>query len=395
MKSYFNNKKKILITVIMVFFLITTITVIYASYIDPFSLSDNPLPSIDTGLANQTKNSDLTIESNSGTATLSPSSILFKSGVGGMINIQNFENIGTFPAIQSGEFRTPIGFMWKGSDPLMSAYNLSLGTSSSFGELTITNGTASSTVMNIINIGSSSTIAVGAYYDTSSGLWKSLNTSLQPMAITFDPVSGIWFHAGAKQSDQNSNVIYWRASMHMDPVTRNVIFSNLFTGTSTYFYWEFIGAGASGSGEERDTSEYCATFYSPSDSSICGSANGPIKNPVKIIQPGKAGTPSFCQNNDTIYYSNLAQLGSTQPMFAIYQCRKGENDPSNNRSTLYVGNLFVQEQSFGSNNIIVAATTTVANPTLDDWWFKCPDGYYASGILQENLVWYLKCSKLK
>ena len=102
------------------------------------NFSVNPLQSIDTGPSGQFKNSSLTIVFGVGTTTLNQSSVLFaNNGTAGMVNVQNFGNVGMFPAAQSGPFIAPMGFMWTGTNPLLSAYDLSVGTSSAFSSIPV------------------------------------------------------------------------------------------------------------------------------------------------------------------------------------------------------------------------------------------------------------------
>jgi len=141
-----------IIAVIVIGFFINKLILTYASYLEPVGQNIGniePEMKIDTGPDIITKSGNLSIfsVSSSVTTTLTSSSILFiNSGSVGQINIQNINGNNMLAANN-----IPLGFMWKGGyqGPVFSNYNVSVGTSSSYTQLTLGNlSLSTSSIMN-------------------------------------------------------------------------------------------------------------------------------------------------------------------------------------------------------------------------------------------------------
>lgn len=388
MNNLFNKSEKTFILLAIVVVLVGGIYGIVRAYSEPYGSSASPLAPLDVGPLNQTKSGNLSVVSSLGTTTLSGGSIFFDNAVGSM-GVEKISG-SPLPVVGYNGKTYPIGFMWKNSGSGISTpNNVSIGTSTSYGSLTITNGTALSSAVNFTTIGSTSTFSVGAYYDSSAGVWKALNpvndTSSQPMAVSFSPNSGVMLRAGATAPDA-SGAIYWKNSMSVD-LQGDVTFSNLYA-TSSYMQWDqektysslTTMQGERKGSVEHPVSEYCDAAvqkYGGNFSTYCAVGQNGNDYIVNLKYPIPAKN---CTQGSYIYFYPYPEAGSD--MYANYMCDVGTNNPSNNTAQLTVGNLFVANQDYAANSILGDV------PGVDTW-AQCPSGYLMSGVWDGGV----QCSK--
>jgi len=385
---------------ILILPLLTGVTMYYIvnAYIEPVNLSASPNTKIDVGESPQNKLGNLSISSSFGTTTISSSSVSLIANSDAYMLIQttstndnqtayNQEFAKQF-AVQFDGNIIPLGFMWKkgNNGGLYIDGGLSIGTTSASNSLTITNGTPSSS---IINIGgdASNTIAVGAYYDTIAKVWKVTNPTQQqpPMAIAFDPSGGLWLEAGGTPPSQDG-VFYWRNSMHITP-NGDVIFSNLYA-TSSYKIWTdmtIVSSTPSGV-SPYSASKYCTTYTS---SSNCTTDNGTTTIVGFDASFNVNSNDIDCNTGDTIYFYpvGISSMNKGKYDYVKYTCSVGNNNPVNNTSTVVGGNFFVANQNYTDS--ILVGNPDPNNYWLDNW-ATCPDGYLMSGVSLDGV----QCSKL-
>ena len=376
---------------ILILPLLTGVTMYYIvnAYIEPANLSASPNTKIDVGESSQNKLGNLSI-SFIGTTTISSSSVALITGSNMYMLIPTSTNNSKTFAVQFDGNIIPLGFMWKkgNNGGLYIDGGLSIGTTSASNSLTITNGTPSSS---IINIGgdASNTIAVGAYYDTIAKVWKVTNPThpTQPMAIAFDPSGGLWLEAGGTPPYQNG-VFYWRNSMHITP-NGDVIFSDRYA-TSSYKVWanpttvDYVSDGT----KIHSAEEYCSYPENINDCTTTMINNNTttyitIASLVFNVSSSILDCNIDKQNpqnslNPYVYFGPEKLLSGPSGVLR-YECSVGDNNPVNNKSTVVGGNFFVAHPHYTDSKWVPNPNSN-SNGNWDGVWLTCPDGYFMSGF---------------
>ena len=365
------------------------------AYIEPGSLFSAPNTKIDVGTSSQNKLGKLSIGSLLGTTTISSSSVLLITDSGrGMLISTSTNNNQTFAVQLNNGDVVPVGFMWKrgNNGGLYINGGLSVGTTLASNSLIITNGTPSSSVVNIGG-DASNTIAVGAYYDKESKAWKVTDprSAQSPMAIAFDPNGGLWLEAGGTPPDQQG-VFYWRNSMHIT-TSGDVIFSDRYA-TSSYKIWTGMTktstlpnpCNKANNCYVADAEKYCE--YTTSTN--CADASS-TKIIVRVVASFNVNPRDIeCKAGDTIYFYPVKTLTDDKPyVYVKYTCSVGDNNPVYNKSTVVGGNFFVADQNYYTDPQLKGSPKKNDDPWKDNW-ATCPDGYLMSGVSLGGV----QCSKL-
>ncbi len=387
------------------------------AYSEPIAAPPSDIGStepISAGPFSQAKSGSLSVDVNSGTITFSVSSpaILFSNSgyVNGALGLFDVPWVGTTLALSTpGNDLSPLA-AWSeasGTSPFSSTpLNIGIGTAplqqtGTVGELLLGNNTPSSMPMVLDAIGTTSSITVGAHYDSSANSWMPDNLisqlpDYQPMRISFSP-SDLYFGNGTISNDGS---IAWINSFDINGSDGTVLISDRNRGGVPGPGYDRLSIGnwpsVSGLPNIKDyTSQYCQQhggkcYTDTSNNNQCLSGlppqtiidnnlcNSNTKGNIILLRKWLyTGSGSSCPSVNAQSYNG--------DLLEFYQCDVNPNDPSYNTATLNVGQLELKNQQW--SNVIKKSVTscpqsqggTCVNAVT------CPNGYLLVGV-KENVT---------
>jgi hypothetical protein len=274
------------------------------------------------------------------------------------------ENSYYYPKIKNEEIDEFLGLSsWK-RNILSSNYhilftenkNIAIGTTTAYGELTLSNhttSTPSSTVMNFVVLPTSSAIVLNAYYDKASSSWKFINKNMSAMGIFFEK-DRILFGARATSTEEGT---YFKRSLEITSQGDIIFAGDLYYGFNNQkimIFKDMVDGPnncANDNNLEGDTNWYCNRFGSVDSDEICIRYNDGIFRIASFVDnvPLELTELTNCplendNNNDNnkymCFYGRI--LGDISNPILRYRCQMGQNILTNSRSQLKVGSLIVE-----------------------------------------------------
>lgn len=366
------------------------------------------LAPLSTGPLSQTKSGSLSVDVNSGAITFlasSPAILFSNSGfVNGTLGLFDVPGMGTTLALSTpGNDLSPLA-AWSeasGTNPFSSTpLNIGIGgaplqQTGTVGELLLGNNTPSSMPMVLDTMGATSSITIGAYYDSSTNSWMSDSlisklSDYQPMQISFSP-SDLYFGNGVTGSDGS---VTWINSFDINGSNGTVLISDRNRGSvpgpgynrlsienwpaaselssMTDYTSQYCQQNKSKCYTDTSNNSQCLSGLAPQaiyDSNLC---NANTKGNIILLRKWLyTGSGSSCPAANAQSYSG--------DLLEFYQCNVNPNDPSYNTATLNVGQLKLKNQQW-SDIVKISTSTCTNNNMCYDTWSKCPNGYLLVGV---------------
>jgi len=293
------------------------------------------------------------------------------------------ENSYYYPKIKNEEIDEFLGLSsWK-RNILSSNYhilftenkNIAIGTTTAYGELTLSNhttSTPSSTVMNFVVLPTSSAIVLNAYYDKASSSWELINKNMGAMGIFFEK-DRILFGARATSTEKGT---YFKRSLEINSQGDIIFAGDLYYGydnqrvmifKNSISYQTASSSCINNNNLAADTNFYCNKFFS--FGSECITDNDGIlriKGFVDNIPLELTELTNCPLESSTEYMCFRAQsLNNINDPVLRYQCKEGENILTNSHSQLKVGSLIVENLEVSDETDKAKVYTYINNNAIE------------------------------